>query len=486
MPPKPSARSPRPKRDLKAWMERVLEKASDVEKDFDTGSVHDLRVALRHCRSIALGLEALDPAAQWARMNKAAKKLLRGMGGLRDAHVIEKTVKKLGMKESTSGRSLLLQMERCAKKGKRQARKRLRAFDRKQWRGWIDELPGRAAHLRMNSSAAELIVLTWWNDAWERHQAAMQSRSKTEIHRLRIGLKRLRYSAESFLPACYVQWGRDLQKLQDLLGDVHDLDVLQGELSSLLPAVSKTERKKWRAAIQARRAPKLREYREKMSGPKSKWHQWRSSLPEGKNLDRARAAWLGVWASYLDPDPDHSRRVARLAVGIYDGLAAAGLAGMDIAPARSLLEAAALAHDAGRSYGEKHHRKATYKLVLKQAPPHGWTFAHMEMIAQIARYHRGGLPDQQSKTWASIYREDGAGILLLSGILRLASALANDRATNITRLRVRREGESVAIRAAGYREIGPFASHVAEARHLLEIELNLPVLVMAAPNPASA
>jgi exopolyphosphatase/pppGpp-phosphohydrolase len=110
----------------------------------------------------------------------------------------------------------------------------------------------------------------------------------------------------------------------------------------------------------------------------------------------------------------------------------------------------------------------------------------MEMIAQIARYHRGGLPDQQSKTWASIYREDGAGILLLSGILRLASALANDRATNITRLRVRREGESVAIRAAGYREIGPFASHVAEARHLLEIELNLPVLVMAAPNPASA
>lgn len=483
--PKPSARYPRTKRDLKGWMKRVLEKSSDVERDFDTGSVHDLRVALRHCRSIALGLESLDPAAQWARMNKAAKKLLRGMGGLRDADVIEKTAKKLGMKESTSGRSLLLRMERCAKKGKRQARKRLRAFDRKQWRGWTEELPGRAAHLRMNSPAAELIVLKRWNDAWERHQAAMQSRSKTEIHQLRIGLKRLRYSVESFLPARYVRWRRHLQKLQDLLGDVHDLDVLQGELAGLLPAVSKSERKKWRAAIQARRTPKLREYREKMSGPKSRWREWRSGLPEGENLDRARATWMGVWAGYLDPDTDHSQRVSRLAVGIYDGLAAAGLAEMNIAPARSLLEAAALARDAGRSYGEKHHRKATYKLILKQEPPHGWTFAHMEMIAQIARYRRGSLPDRQSKTWAKINREDGAGILLLSGILRLASALANDRAMNIARLRVRREGESVTIRATGYREIEPFASHVAEARHLLEIELNLPVLVTAAPNPTS-
>jgi len=486
MPPKPSDRHPRPKRDLKGWMERVLEKASEVQKGFDAGAVHDLRVALRHCRSIAVGLEPLDPAAKWARMNNAAKKLLRGMGGLRDADVIEKTVKKLGMKESTSGRNLLLRMARRAKKGKRQAHKRLRAFDRKQWRAWTDEMSARAAHLCMNSLAAELIVLARWSNAWERHQAAMQSRSKAEIHELRIGLKRLRYSVESFLPAPNVRWGRDLRKLQDLLGDVHDLDVLQGELAELVPVVSKPERKKWRAAIQARRAPRLREYREKTSGPKSKWREWRSGLPEGENLDRARAAWLGAWASYLDPDPSHSRRVARLAVGIYEGLAAAGLAGTNIAPARSLLDAAALTHDAGRPCGEKHQRKATYKLILKQEPPHGWTFAHMEMIAHIARYHRGSLPDQQSKIWTKIRREDGAGILLLAGILRLASALANDRAANVTRLRVRREGESVTIRATGYREIEPFASHVAEARHLLEIELNLPVLVTAAPKPSAA
>ena len=54
--PKPSAQSgeksrPKPKLGLRAWMERVLVECDRAAAGFDIDAVHDLRVALRRCRS---------------------------------------------------------------------------------------------------------------------------------------------------------------------------------------------------------------------------------------------------------------------------------------------------------------------------------------------------------------------------------------------------------------------------------------------------
>ena len=46
------------------------------------------------------------------------------------------------------------------------------------------------------------------------------------FHRLRITIKRFRYIVENFLPLQHAAWSDDLKHIQDLLGDVHDLDVL--------------------------------------------------------------------------------------------------------------------------------------------------------------------------------------------------------------------------------------------------------------------
>src|SRR5207253_1870982 len=58
------------------------------------------------------------------------------------------------------------------------------------------------------------------------HRRAMRGRSRIAFHKLRIGIKRFRYIVENFLPEQHAAWGGDLKRVQDLLGEVHDLDVL--------------------------------------------------------------------------------------------------------------------------------------------------------------------------------------------------------------------------------------------------------------------
>ena len=82
-------------------MVQVLEQCDKVAVDFSPDSVHDLRVALRRCRSMADGLMALDPDPAWKEMKKAGKRLFQRLGDLRDIHVMEEWIEKLEKSEKT-------------------------------------------------------------------------------------------------------------------------------------------------------------------------------------------------------------------------------------------------------------------------------------------------------------------------------------------------------------------------------------------------
>jgi CHAD domain-containing protein len=73
---------------LRHWMLQVLEEYEHVSANFGPDPVHDLRVALRRCRSLADGLMALDPDPDWKAMKKAGKRLFQRLGALRDVHVM--------------------------------------------------------------------------------------------------------------------------------------------------------------------------------------------------------------------------------------------------------------------------------------------------------------------------------------------------------------------------------------------------------------
>src|SRR5579864_6372538 len=91
MPTKPANK----KSGLAFWMHRVLEECDRASLALAPDPVHDLRVALRRCCSMADGIAALDPDPVWKEMKRAGKRLFRSLGELRDLHVMQEWLNRL-------------------------------------------------------------------------------------------------------------------------------------------------------------------------------------------------------------------------------------------------------------------------------------------------------------------------------------------------------------------------------------------------------
>ncbi len=466
---------------LAYWMNQALTEAGQVAKDFSPDPVHDLRTALRRCRSMADGFIPLDPSPEWKKMKKAGKQLFSSLGDLRDIHVMGDWVQQLAPKDDMAGKILADYITEQEQLQKTKAASALQNFDRKQWAQWAAELPARAAHLPPGSPIFAHLALEKWIHARALHRTALRNRSSAAWHQLRIGLKRFRYIVENFLPDLHEAWGKDLKKLQDLLGDVHDFDVLWNTALEVEAFPDPETRARWRERLDAERKQRIDAYREKMVGTQSLWHTWRSQLPRPDELRGIALERLQTWSSVLDPDNAHARHVSRLALELHDGLLQAGLA-RPVADKqwRDILEAAALMHDVGRSKSKKAHHKISARLIRRLTPPLGWTAEELRLGALVARYHRGALPRETHKNFAPLSKTRKRRVLLLAGVLRFACACDRPHDRSIRHLRIEHTGNLLKIRAEGFSELSPIAEHLAFARYLLEVACQCPVFVLPA------
>ncbi len=562
-----------PTTGLRYWMLRVLKECDNVANDFSADPVHDLRVSLRRCRSMADGMMAMDPDPDWKAMKKAGKALFQRLGALRDVQImmdwidqLEPKVEKASaekpqaeIKESNVARALPLTssgqalpasdqepgavaegpdhepaeagdlptgdpaahallaiLRQRETEQKREARAVLEEFDRKQWRQWSKTLPQRAAHIRPGSIVFKHLALERWTAARELHNRAMRSRSQVALHATRIGLKRFRYIVENFLPVEHKLWSNDLKHMQDLLGEVHDLDVLWATALAARIFPDADSRRCWHDCIVAERTKRVAAYRDKMAGPDSLWTIWRTALPQGKQIQEIATRRMKLWAKVLDPDFAHSERVARLALELYDGLTRAGLLALpgskngvnpgtgsepDLRPS---LYAAALLHDVGKSKGDKGHHKESQELIKKHGVPLGWNEQEMQRAAIVARFHRGALPRRGHKELRDLLPNEQRSVVQLSAVLRLANALdfAHDghirhvKIENIVSPRRRANGfvrkppalgkdEAVVIAAEGYVPASDTAQTIAAERYLLETVLRRPLIVKSMKSAAS-
>lgn len=503
--------SAKPKLGLRAWMERVLVECDRAAKGFDADAVHDLRVALRRCRALADGLMALDPNSSWKDMKRAGKKLFQALGDLRDMQVMQEWIEKLGDPTNPNDpvcARLLDHVRRREAVCKQDAFKDLQQFDRKQWRQWSRSLPRRAARVRPGSLVYMHLALEKWTAAYALHKHALRSRSQVAWHELRIGIKRFRYTVENFLPRQHELWGDDLKELQDLLGEVHDLDVLWSTAVEIRAFPDLESQRQWREKLTAERSRRIAKYREKMVGRQSLWRAWRAELPSGPQMRAAALTRLRVWAGYLDPDFTHSQRIAQLALLLYDGLKNEGLltasavlhdAATTVASAkgrrssrvssdrdhdwRPILQAAALMHDVGKARKSENHHKASYQMIRKLQRPLGLSAQELDLAAVVARYHRGALPRPRRKTMQTLELPLRPVAMELSGILRLANSLDPRNGHNMSekdsapRLEVSAHDHVVTLRLSGYSPLDRSSEEIAAARHLLETVLRRPVLV---------
>jgi len=459
-------------------MELVLKECDRASPALDVDAVHDLRVALRRCRSIADGLMMIDPSPCWRQMKRAGRGLFRSLGALRDAQVMNEWVRQLAPEDDSQFKLLFSLLAKEESQHKLFAEEVLRSFDSKQWRKWSRELSARAAQIEVGSLVFKQLALECWTEARNLHRQAVRNRSQVAFHRLRIGIKRFRYIVENFLPQQYEMWSSDLKELQDLLGEVHDLDVLRATARSVNTFSGPDSRTRLQEKIQTIRNQRIARYRERMIGSHSLWSTWRADLPEGEQIQVAAMTRLKVWASFLDPDVRHSQHVAELARQVFDGLHGLELTSVKEQPdPRVILITAAFLHDVGLAQHCKGHHKVSFRMIAQLAPPLGWSSEDLLLLATVVRFHRGGLPSLERKALRGLAAGKRQLAKLLAGILRFADAFDDLHDGHVRTLRVEDKNGFLLVSAAGYRAMSQTGQHVAAARHLLEVVLRKPVLV---------
>jgi exopolyphosphatase/guanosine-5'-triphosphate,3'-diphosphate pyrophosphatase len=147
-------------------------------------------------------------------------------------------------------------------------------------------------------------------------------------------------------------------------------------------------------------------------------------------------------ARHLGETSQHGAQVARLALRIYDQLQG------DLSlrpPAREWLHYAAQLHDIGHHIAHKnHHRHAQY--LITNGDLLGFEPYEIDLIAQVARYHRKSTPKDSDPEFAALAADLQQTVRALSAILRVADALDRSHFGVVRDVSLRRDGAGITFR----------------------------------------
>ncbi len=466
-------------RDLSFWMDRVLKELENFRSSpSDADPVHDLRVAIRRCRSVAAVMEEVDPDPAWPAMRKAARKLFRALGALRDAQVRNEWVKRLAPETDPVRAHLQATFESTEPQLRAQALRAAHKFDQKAWKRLARTLRQRSRLVAPGSLAAECLALERFESAKELHAKALRTEKPKPWHALRIGLKRFRYTVESLLPEQYASWSDNLKRVQDLLGEVHDLDVLSQTVSQSDFVETEDSLKLWHQAIALERHERTEIYRQLTLGKTSLWNLWRAGLPTNGRIEAAADARLRATARAIDPRAGRTSQISRIAVAIYEALKRAdAAAAFREGSMRRILQAAARLHGVGAADAHKSPEKTASKFVLDLAVPPGWTIEEWMVLATAVRYHRGAEPSRKKGPFSKLSEEQQNRVRALAGVLRLARALRKCGIETGAGLRAEKSAEAIVLRVRGLGDDVETASRLAAGKHLLEEYLEMPLIL---------
>ena len=138
----------------------------------------------------------------------------------------------------------------------------------------------------------------------------------------------------------------------------------------------------------------------------------------------------------------HARKVAQLALGIFDQTSSLHKLGPT---ERVYLEAAALLHEVGLFVSHAQHHRHSYYLI-RNAELLGFTENEKEIIANIARYHRKSHPKMKHEGFSKLSSEDRAVVVKLASILRIADGLDRTHVSAVKDVRCSRSRSGVQFR----------------------------------------
>ena len=139
------------------------------------------------------------------------------------------------------------------------------------------------------------------------------------------------------------------------------------------------------------------------------------------NADMANVRYRSIMnlGKLCNFDRRHSEQVAKLALKIFDFLSDKyNLDSKD----KDFLEAAALMHDIGSHISHSQHHRHSYYLIIN-SDLLGYNYNELEIIANIARYHRKSHPKIKHEGYNKLDYISKEKVKKLAGILRIADGL---------------------------------------------------------------
>jgi CHAD domain-containing protein len=467
-------------RGLTFWMNRTLEELSQFRSEPDAHTVHDLRVALRRCRSIAAAIEEIDPHPEWQEMRRCARKLFRSLGDLRDTHVMTNWLNQLYPEADALKDRMLNWLTSQETSAREKAQHRAVRFAEGRWKELSRSLSARMRRVPADGDAAHCLALERLEEAKELHRRAMRTESHRPWHALRIGIKRFRYSVECLLPNVHAELGESLKRVQDVLGNIHDLDVLAEILKKARKEAIGADQD-WETRIEAERQKNVQTYRQMALGTASIWNSWLAAFPRD-NWEQYGRARIRATRAAMVIKSGRSLVVARLALRIWCQLRALKIAEIfSDKRERRILEAAAKLSGIDNPSAKKPREKSARTFLLKSPVPPRWTFVEWERVAWAIRFQSGAEPGPQQKRFSRLSPEQQTKICLHAGILRVAIAAQKCGVKSSSSLRIDDLPQGLLLHAGGAADSPKNAARFAEAKRLMERSLGKTILVQARP-----
>ncbi len=192
------------------------------------------------------------------------------------------------------------------------------------------------------------------------------------------------------------------------------------------------------------------------------------SLPPVPDVDDGNLRGVFAIGRRYGYEEKHALHVSFLAEKIFDALA---LVYKLQRHQRTLLSAAALLHDVGFHIAHESHHKHSFYLI-KNSELTGFSELEKQIIANIARYHRGGFPRDKHPDFMELNEKDRDLVWKLGAILRLADALDRSYESKIKDIRLTRNKQNLVLELVSHSNIESELQAIEKKKDMFEQAFN--------------